>query len=32
LAVLAYNVLSGLKGLALPPEFLTVKPKRLWFF
>ena len=31
LAVLTYNVLSGLKRLALPPELLTAKPKRLRF-
>jgi hypothetical protein len=31
LAVLTYNVLSGLKRLALPPELLLAKPKRLRF-
>jgi hypothetical protein len=31
LAVLAYNVLSALKRLALPPELLTARPKRLRF-
>jgi hypothetical protein len=31
LAVLSYNVLSALKRLALPPELLTAKPKRLRF-
>lgn len=31
LSVLTYNLLSGLKRLALPPELLTAKPKRLRF-
>ncbi|MFI5104981.1 MAG: IS1380 family transposase [Terriglobales bacterium] len=31
LAVLSYNVLSALKRLALPPELLTARPKRLRF-
>lgn len=31
MAVLTYNVLSALKRLALPPELLTAKPKRLRF-
>jgi hypothetical protein len=31
LAVLAYNVLTALKRLALPPELLTARPKRLRF-
>jgi DDE family transposase len=31
LAVLTYNVLSALKRLALPPELLSAKPKRLRF-
>jgi hypothetical protein len=29
LAVLTYNVLTALKRLALPPELLTARPKRL---
>jgi len=31
LAVLTYNVMSALKRLALPPELLTARPKRLRF-
>jgi Transposase DDE domain group 1 len=31
LAVLTYNVLTALKRLALPPELLTARPKRLRF-
>jgi hypothetical protein len=31
MAVLTYNVLSALKRLALPPELLTARPKRLRF-
>ena len=31
LALLAHNVLVGLKRLALPPEMLTARPKRLRF-
>jgi len=31
LAVLTHNVLSGLKRLALPPELLRARPKRLRF-
>jgi len=31
LAVLTHNVLTGLKRLALPPEFLSARPKRLRF-
>jgi hypothetical protein len=31
LAVLSYNVLTALKRLALPPELLTARPKRLRF-
>jgi hypothetical protein len=31
LAVLTYNVMSALKRLALPPEMLTARPKRLRF-
>jgi hypothetical protein len=31
LAVLTYNVLTALKWLALPPELLTTRPKRLRF-
>src|SRR6266704_773506 len=31
LAVLAHNVLTALKRLALPPELLTARPKRLRF-
>lgn len=31
LAVLAHNVLTALKRLALPPEWLTARPKRLRF-
>jgi len=31
LAVLTYNVLTALKRLALPPELLTARPKRLLF-
>ncbi len=31
LAVLTYNLLSALKRLALPPELLTARPKRLRF-
>ena len=31
LAVLAHNVLAALKRLALPPELLTARPKRLRF-
>ena len=31
LAVIAYNVLTALKRLALPPELLTARPKRLRF-
>jgi len=31
LAVLTYNVLTALKRLALPPELITVRPKRLRF-
>ncbi len=31
LAVLTHNVLTGLKRLALPPELLTARPKRLRF-
>lgn len=30
-AVLAHNVLTALKRLALPPDLLTVRPIRLWF-
>ena len=29
--MLTYNVLSGLKRLALPPDLVTAKPKRLRF-
>jgi hypothetical protein len=31
LAVLTYNLLSALKRLALPPELLAARPKRLRF-
>src|SRR5437764_14627360 len=31
LAVITYNVLTALKRLALPPELLTARPKRLRF-
>ncbi len=31
LAVIAHNVLTGLKRLALPAELLTARPKRLRF-
>src|SRR5208283_4689339 len=31
LAVIAHNVLAALKRLALPPELLTARPKRLRF-
>jgi hypothetical protein len=31
MAVLTYNVMSALKRLALPPELLTARPKRLRF-
>jgi len=31
MAVLTYNVISALKRLALPPELLTARPKRLRF-
>lgn len=31
LAVLSYNVLTAMKRLALPPELLTARPKRLRF-
>ena len=31
LALLAHNVLTALKRLALPPELLTARPKRLRF-
>ena len=31
LAVIAHNVLTALKRLALPPELLTARPKRLRF-
>lgn len=31
LAVLTYNVMTALKRLALPPELLTARPKRLRF-
>ena len=31
LAVLTYNVLTALKRLALPPELITARPKRLRF-
>jgi hypothetical protein len=31
LAVLTYNLLTALKRLALPPELLTARPKRLRF-
>jgi len=31
LAVLSYNLLTALKRLALPPELLTARPKRLRF-
>jgi hypothetical protein len=31
LAVLTYNVLTALKRLALPPELLAARPKRLRF-
>jgi hypothetical protein len=31
LAVLTHNVLTGMKRLALPPEFLSARPKRLRF-
>jgi hypothetical protein len=31
LAVIAHNVLQALKRLALPPELLTARPKRLRF-
>ena len=31
LAVLTYNVLTALKRLALPPELMTARPKRLRF-
>jgi hypothetical protein len=31
LAVITHNVLSGLKRLALPPELLKARPKRLRF-
>jgi hypothetical protein len=31
LAVLTYNLLTALKGLALPPELLLARPKRLRF-
>ncbi len=31
LAVLAHNVLTALKRLALPPELLAARPKRLRF-
>ncbi len=31
LAGLTYNVLTALKRLALPPELLTARPKRLRF-
>jgi hypothetical protein len=31
LAVLTYNVLTALKRLALPPELLTARPKRMRF-
>jgi hypothetical protein len=31
LAVIAHNVLGALKRLALPPELLTARPKRLRF-
>ncbi len=31
LAVLTHNVLTALKRLALPPELLTARPKRLRF-
>src|SRR5438270_6775654 len=31
LAVITHNVLTGLKRLALPPELLTARPKRLRF-
>jgi len=31
MAVLTYNVLSALKRLALPPELMTARPKRLRF-
>jgi len=32
LAVIAYNVLTALKRLALPADLLTTRPKRLRFF
>jgi len=31
MAVLTYNVMSALKRLALPPEMMTARPKRLRF-
>jgi hypothetical protein len=31
LAVLTYNILTALKRLALPPELLTARPKRMRF-
>jgi len=31
LAVLAHNVMTALKRLALPPELLSARPKRLRF-
>jgi Transposase DDE domain group 1 len=31
LAAIAHNVMTGLKRLALPPELLTARPKRLRF-
>jgi hypothetical protein len=31
LAVIAYNVLTALKRLALPADLLTARPKRLRF-
>jgi hypothetical protein len=31
LTVLTYNVLTALKRLALPPELITARPKRLRF-
>jgi hypothetical protein len=31
LAVIAHNVLGALKRLALPPELLTARPKRVRF-